>query len=55
MSFLHEAEMVSEVANSKYHSLFFTLRGEERRERPRGGVNTRSYPSIIEISPVYFI
>lgn len=25
LSFLQEAEMVSEVANSKYHSLFFIL------------------------------
>lgn len=26
LSFLQEAEIVSEVANSKYHSLFFILR-----------------------------
>lgn len=29
-SFLQEAEMVSEVANSKYQSLFFILKNRER-------------------------
>lgn len=30
LSFLQEAEMVSEVANSKYHSLFFILKSREQ-------------------------
>lgn len=50
-SFLQEAEMVSEVANSKYHSLFFILKNSREQKSFRDKQNFFSRSCLSESSP----
>lgn len=55
LSFLHEAKMVSEVANSKYQSLFFILKkggqGFKSAKEKKKGSNFRFYQLVSALLP----